>query len=127
MRRLIKTLLLVFIGIFVGLLAYEAIMFIRLSRLASENPVTTSMIEARASEAQSRGKQPKREQLWVTIDRISPNLQRAVLAGEDANFTSHHGFDYEAIQKAWDEAMRDATREAKKEGENDDWLPTLPD
>jgi monofunctional biosynthetic peptidoglycan transglycosylase len=40
---------------------------------------------------------------------------------------THHGFDYEALQKAWDEGMREAAREAKKEGENDDWLPTLPD
>jgi len=127
MRRIIKSLLLVFLGIFVGVVAYEAIMLIRVSRLRTENPVTTSMIEARANEAQSRGQQPKREQLWVNLDRISPNLQRAVLAGEDTNFTTHHGFDYQALQKAWDDAMRDAAREAKKEGENDDWLPTLPD
>jgi len=127
MRRTIKTLLLVFLGIFVGVVAYEAIMLIRVSRLRTENPVTTSMIEARASEAQSQRQQPRREQLWVNLDRISPNLQRAALAGEDTNFTTHHGFDYQALQKAWDDAMRDAAREAKKEGENDDWLPTLPD
>jgi monofunctional biosynthetic peptidoglycan transglycosylase len=127
MRRIIKTLLLVFLGVFVGVFAYEAIMLIRISRLRTENPVTTSMIEARANEAQSHGQEPKREQLWVNLDRISPNLQRAVLAGEDTNFTTHHGFDYQALQKAWDDALRDAAREAKKEGENDDWLPTLPD
>jgi monofunctional glycosyltransferase len=63
----------------------------------------------------------------VPLDRISPNLQRAVMAGEDTNFLSHRGFDYQALQKAWDEGMREATREAKKEGENDDWLPTIPD
>jgi monofunctional biosynthetic peptidoglycan transglycosylase len=50
-----------------------------------------------------------------------------VLAGEDTNFAAHNGFDYQAIQKAWDEALRDATREAKKEGENDDWLPNIPE
>jgi monofunctional biosynthetic peptidoglycan transglycosylase len=127
MRRIIKTLLLVFLGIFVGVVAYEAIMLIRVLRLRTENPATTSMIEARANEAHSHGQQPRREQLWVNLDRISPNLERAVLAGEDTNFTTHHGFDYQALQKAWDDAMRDAAREAKKEGENDDWLPTLPD
>jgi len=127
MRRIIKGLILVFLGVFVGVVAYEAIMFIRIGRLRTENPSTSSMIEARASEAQSQGQQPKREQQWVNIDRISPNLQRAVLAGEDTNFLTHHGFDYEALQKAWDDALRDAAREAKKEGENEDWLPTLPD
>src|SRR5204863_3867955 len=66
-------------------------------------------------------------QLWANLDRISPNLQRAVLAGEDTDFVTHQGFHYQALQKAWDDGLRDAAREAKKEGENDDWLPTLPD
>ena len=43
------------------------------------------------------------------------------------NFATHNGFDYQAIQKAYDEAMRNAAQEAKKEGENDDWLPTIPE
>jgi monofunctional biosynthetic peptidoglycan transglycosylase len=127
MRRIIKSLLLVFVGVLVGFITYEIIMFIRISHLRSENPATTSLIEARAKEAQSRGEQPKREQIWVNLAKISPNLQRAVLAGEDTNFATHHGFDYQAIQKAWDEALRDSAREAKKEGENDDWLPNFPD
>jgi monofunctional biosynthetic peptidoglycan transglycosylase len=37
---------------------------------------------------------------WEPIDKISPNLQKAVIASEDANFLTHHGFDFEAIQKA---------------------------
>ncbi len=116
MRRIIKGLLLVFLGVFIGIIAYEAIMFINISRLSSQDPVTTSLIEARVREAESRGQQPKREQVWVSIDQISPNLQRAVLAGEDTNFVTHRGFDYEALQKAWDEGMRAAVQEAKKEG-----------
>ena len=127
MRKLLKTLLLVFLGVLVGFVVYQAIMLIRVARLRSQNPATTSLIEARAKESEAHGQHPKREQLWVPLDRISPNLQRAVLAGEDTNFTTHHGFDYQAIQKAWDQALRDSAREAKKEGENDDWLPNLPD
>ncbi|MDQ2974712.1 MAG: monofunctional biosynthetic peptidoglycan transglycosylase [Acidobacteriota bacterium] len=127
MRKIFKVLLLVFLGIFVGFIAYQAILFIRISRLRTENPVSTSLIEARAKEAQARGQEPKRQQYWVTLDRISPNLQRAVLAGEDTNFATHNGFDYKAIQKAWDQGFLDAAKEAKKEGENDDWLPNFPD
>src|SRR4029079_4496947 len=67
------------------------------------------------------------EQTWVPLDRISPNLQRAVLAGEDTNFTTHHGFDYEAIQKAFEQAQRESAKQAKAEGEDDDWLPNLPE
>lgn len=127
MRKLFKILFLILAGILVGFLAYQVIMFIRISRLKTETPLSTSLIETRANEARSQGKEPKREQLWVPLDKISPNLQRAVLAGEDTNFATHHGFDYGAIQKVWDQGMREAAKEAQKEGENDDWLPNLPD
>ena len=127
MRRVIKVLLLVILGLVIGFLGYEAIMWITISRLETGNPVTTSLIEARTNEAQGRGEEPKRMQIWVPLDRISPNLQRAVLAGEDTNFATHGGFDYQAIQKAYDEAMRSTAEEAKKEGENDDWLPNFPE
>ena len=127
MRKIIKVTFLVLLGLLVGFIAFQAIMFIRIARLQKDFPLTTSLIEARASEARARGQEPKREQIWVALDRISPNLQRAVLAGEDTNFVTHHGFDYGAIQKVWDQGMREAAKEAKKEGENDDWLPNLPD
>lgn len=37
---------------------------------------------------------------WVPLEEISPNLQKAVIASEDANFLMHYGFDFDAIQKA---------------------------
>ena len=37
---------------------------------------------------------------WVSIDKISPNLPKAVMGSEDAKFLAHHGFDYEAIEHA---------------------------
>ena len=37
---------------------------------------------------------------WVPLEEISMNLQKAVIASEDANFLTHHGFDFKAIQKA---------------------------
>ncbi|MEP6743782.1 MAG: monofunctional biosynthetic peptidoglycan transglycosylase [bacterium] len=126
MRKIFKVLLLLVAGLLVGFIGFQAIMFIRIGRLRTETPVTTSLIETRAKEARSQGQEPMRQQLWVSIDRISPNLQRAVLAGEDTNFVTHHGFDYGALQKVWDQGMREAAKEAKKEGENDDW-PNLPD
>ena len=127
MRKIFRVVFLVVLGIVVGTIAYEGIMFVRVLRLRNHNPSSTSLIDTRIREAQAKGQQPKREQVWVPLSRISPNLQRAVLAGEDTNFLTHHGFDYEAIQKAWEQAQRETAREAKAEGENDDWLPSLPD
>jgi monofunctional biosynthetic peptidoglycan transglycosylase len=115
------------LGITLGVILYEAIMFVRVFRLRSNNPSSTSLMDIRASEAKEKGRPVKREQLWVPLDKISTNLQRADLAGEDTNFSTHRGFDYEAIRNAWDQAQRESAREAKKEGEDDDWLPSLPE
>jgi monofunctional glycosyltransferase len=39
---------------------------------------------------------------WRRLDDISPHLIRAAMAGEDARFCRHHGFDWDAIAIAWD-------------------------
>lgn len=109
-------------------LLYELITFPSISKLKTENPTTTSMIEYRLSEARSNGKEPKKYMIWQPIEQISPNLQKAVLAGEDARFFEHHGFDWDAIQKAWDEAVKEGEKEAKEEGDynENDWIPPMP-
>lgn len=126
MWRWIKRIVLATLGLFVLWLCFEIITFPNISRLRDENPATISMIETRIKEAQAAGKEAKRFQVWVPLEKISPNLQRAVLAGEDTNFTTHHGFDYVAIQRAWDEAQREAAKEAKEEGDNDASSWTFP-
>ena len=118
---------LVVLGIAIGMVVYEGIFLVRVIRLRGNDPSSTSLIDTRIEEAQAKGQQPRREQVWVPLDKISTNLWRAVLAGEDTNFVTHRGFDYEAIQKAFEQAQREAAREARAEGENDDWLPTLPE
>jgi monofunctional biosynthetic peptidoglycan transglycosylase len=115
------------VGILLGVLVFEVVTFPRVSDLATQNPASTSLIEARNHASRSAGRDPKRFQVWVPLERISANLQRAVLAGEDSNFATHHGFDYVAIQRAWEQAQKDAEKEAQREGENDSWLPNLPD
>lgn len=42
---------------------------------------------------------------FVPLSRISPDLQHAVIAAEDARFYQHHGFDWHQIQIAADEDM----------------------
>lgn len=127
MRRVFRWTFRILLGILFGILLYQIFLFVRVYRLRSYNPASTSLIDTRMGEAAAKGQQPKREQTWVPLEKISPNLQRAVLAGEDTNFLSHNGFDYQAIQQAWEHAQREAAKEAKKEGEDDDWLPSLPD
>jgi monofunctional glycosyltransferase len=123
-----KILFLIFTGSVVVWLGYEFATFPAISKLRNENPTTTSLIEYRLSEAQKDQREPRKYQIWVPIDQISPNLQKAVLAGEDTHFFQHHGFDWDAIQNAWDEAQKDAEEDAKKEGDYDpnNWIPPMP-
>src|SRR5919106_1033976 len=127
MRKVFRMLFLVVLGIVIGMIVYEGIFFVRVFRLRNNNPSSTSLIDTRAQEAEAKGQRPRREQVWMPLDKISSNLQRAVLAGEDTNFVTHRGFDYEAIRKAWEQAQRETAQQAKQEGENDDWLPNFPD
>jgi monofunctional biosynthetic peptidoglycan transglycosylase len=124
----VKVLFLIFAGAVGVWLLYELITFPNISRLRTENPTTTSMIEYRISEAVADGKEPKKAMIWTPIEQISPNLARAVLAGEDSRFFEHHGFDWDAIQKAWDEAVKEGEKEAREEGDYDpdDWIPPMP-
>ena len=124
--RVIKTGALVLLALFTIFVVYEVFTFPRVAELQAKNPETTSMIETRLKEAREGGRAPRRVQQWVPLSRISINLQRAVLAGEDTNFVAHNGFDYEAIQKAWEAGQKEAAREAKAEGEEDAaWIPDL--
>ncbi|MBS1535529.1 MAG: monofunctional biosynthetic peptidoglycan transglycosylase [Bacteroidetes bacterium] len=62
-------------------------------------PITPLMM-TRALENKFDGKDMVCSHDWVPIEQISKNLQKAVIASEDANFLHHHGFDFNAIQKA---------------------------
>ena len=39
---------------------------------------------------------------WRSVDDISTYLQLAVICSEDQNFMKHNGFDYDAIEKAYE-------------------------
>lgn len=38
---------------------------------------------------------------WMPLEKISPNLQLAVVCSEDQNFVEHSGFDFKAINNAF--------------------------
>jgi monofunctional biosynthetic peptidoglycan transglycosylase len=61
----------------------------------------TPLMAARAMENIKNDKELEFSHDWVSIDNISPNMQKAVIASEDANFMHHCGFDFAAMQKAY--------------------------
>jgi monofunctional biosynthetic peptidoglycan transglycosylase len=62
-------------------------------------PITPLMM-TRAIENKLNGEDMVCSHDWVPIENINENMQKAVIASEDANFLTHHGFDFNAIQKA---------------------------
>ncbi len=65
------------------------------------NPPITYLQLKRAVERKSVGKEWKIEKQWVDYEDISDNLKRAAIAGEDAHFLTHRGFDTQAIKEAF--------------------------
>ena len=57
----------------------ETTMFMRLDYLTDSKPI---------------------QQHWRDYDAISDNFKHAILAGEDAKFIHHHGFDWDGIKDA---------------------------
>lgn len=74
-------------------------------------PITPLMI-TRAVESKFDGKEMICSHDWEPLENISINMQKAVIASEDGNFLTHHGFDFDAIQKA----MKDNEKGKKLKG-----------
>jgi monofunctional biosynthetic peptidoglycan transglycosylase len=67
--------------------------------LRSFNPPTTAVQIQREVEALLAKKTYNKRQLYVSLSRIAPDLQYAVVAAEDGRFYVHHGFDWLELQK----------------------------
>ena len=60
----------------------------------------TPLMLIRCYQQHEAGDTMRLKKTWVPIEKISPNLPRAVVASEDNNFMHHHGFDFDAIMAA---------------------------
>lgn len=89
-RRIIRKVLFWYFSVtIVWVLAYRFI-----------NPPVTYLMLQRAVERKMDGKEWKMERSWLKMDELSDNLKKAAIAGEDARFLEHWGFDLEALQNA---------------------------
>jgi monofunctional biosynthetic peptidoglycan transglycosylase len=69
-------------------------------------PLTSGVMMERRIEALLAWKTYTIDYRWVPWSRISKQAGVAVIAAEDQNFPTHHGFDLESIQKAIDAAEK---------------------
>lgn len=82
------------------ILGFFALTFVWVILLKFINPPITYLIVKRGIERKMEGKEWLIRRSWVDYEDISDHLKRAAIAGEDANFMTHHGFDSKAIRKA---------------------------
>jgi len=81
-------------------LAVQLSFLVRIWWWRDHNPQTTAFMDASLERLRAKKPEARLQQKWVGYDRISPHLKRAVVVAEDAKFSEHEGFDWEAIEKA---------------------------
>lgn len=70
------------------------------------NPSTSAFMETRLDVLQDKNPKAELRHKWVPYERISIHLKRALIAAEDARFLDHDGFDWAAIQKAYEKNLK---------------------
>ena len=73
---------------------------------ADHDPDVTAFMQSRLEKLREKDPKAVLRHQWVPYSRISVHLKRAIIAAEDAKFLDHEGFDWEAIQKAYEKNLR---------------------
>ena len=77
------------------------------------DPPTTAVHIERRMQAWIHDKPYRERYQFIPLSQISPDLQHAVIAAEDARFYQHHGFDWQQVQiAAQDDLEGERTRGA---------------
>jgi monofunctional biosynthetic peptidoglycan transglycosylase len=71
------------------------------------DPPTTAVHIQRRLQSWIHNKPYRERYKFIPISSISPDLQHAVIAAEDAHFYQHHGFDWHEIQIAAEDDLED--------------------
>jgi monofunctional biosynthetic peptidoglycan transglycosylase len=69
------------------------------------NPSSSAFMQERLDVMQEKKPEAVLQYQWVPYEKISPHLKRAIIAAEDGKFLQHEGFDFEAIQKAYEKNL----------------------
>ena len=107
MRRLFRWLL--WYPLLIALIALLLVQFWFLVHIwywVDHNPEITAFMQSRLDRMREKDPRAAIRHQWVPYDRISVHLKRAIVAAEDARFLDHEGFDWDAIQKAYQKNLR---------------------
>jgi monofunctional biosynthetic peptidoglycan transglycosylase len=94
--------------------ALQLVFAARIACMALLAPQSSAFQRSEAWRLLGEPRQAQWGQTWVDGEQISNHLKRAVIASEDAGFTSHEGVEWEAIQSAWDRNRRAEVRAERR-------------
>ena len=83
------------------IMLYQVWLFLWVCWYSIFNPWGSAIMSQQASILSQRNPPVAIRYEWVSYDQISDNLKKAVIASEDANFVSHGGIEWDAIEQAW--------------------------
>ena len=90
----------------VAFVAYELSFLARIAWWRDHDPGMTAFMEDRLERLRAKKPDASLKQQWVPYAKVSAHLKRAIVAAEDAKFVDHEGFDWEAIQKAYEKNQK---------------------
>ena len=110
MKPLLRWLLLLLLAA----LALQLFFVLRIATMSLLAPQSSAFQRSEAWRLVSEKDQLKWRQQWVSYEKLSEHLKRAVIASEDDSFVDHDGVDWEALEKAWQKNTRAEARAAKR-------------
>jgi monofunctional biosynthetic peptidoglycan transglycosylase len=110
MKPLLRWLLLLLLAV----LALQLFFVLRIATMALLAPQSSAFQRSEAWRLVSEKDQLKWRQQWVSYEKLSEHLKRAVIASEDDSFVDHDGIDWEALEKAWQKNTRAEAQAAKR-------------
>lgn len=85
---------------FAAFILFNAYVYGNIITYRAVAPHKTAFMSMRMSEFRDKGKDVELDYRWVSYDKISVNLKKALIASEDAKFAAHGGFDWSGIRNA---------------------------
>src|SRR5688572_20445480 len=108
MRRLLRWLFWYPLLLFLCALVVVQIWFVvHIWYWVDHNPESTAFMRARLAIIRADEPRERLAHRWVPYRRISLHLKQAVIAAEDAKFSEHSGFDWDAMKKAHERNLRE--------------------
>jgi monofunctional biosynthetic peptidoglycan transglycosylase len=97
-------------------LALQGVFVLRIALMNLLDPQSTTFQRSQAWRLLADKHALTWSQEWVSQDRIAENLQRAVIASEDAGFTEHGGVQWDSIERAWGRNQRAQDHAGQRRG-----------